>query len=62
MAAMYIHIYMLRDPISAVTTNEQLLVEKRTAAKFQIDIFLKTERLDCIYTDLLFNNQINNTG
>ena len=37
-------------PISVVPTNEQLLCEKRTGAKFQIDS-LKTEGLVCIYTD-----------
>ena len=39
-------------PISAVPNNEQLLVEKRTGAKFQIDIS-KTEGLGLVrmYTD-----------
>ena len=37
-------------PISAVPTNEQLLCEKRTGAKFHTDS-LKTEGLICIYTD-----------
>ena len=36
--------------MSAVPTNEQLLSEKRTSAKFHIDS-LKTEGLVCIYTD-----------
>ena len=36
--------------LSAVPTNEQLLSEKKTGAKFQIDIS-KTEGLVCIYTD-----------
>ncbi len=38
------------DPISAVPTNEQLLCEKSTGAKFQIDIS-KTEGLVRVYTD-----------
>ena len=37
-------------PISVVPTNEQLLCEERTGAKFQIDS-IKTEGLVCIYTD-----------
>ena len=37
-------------PIAAVPTNEQLLCEKRTGAKFYIDS-LKTEELVCIDTD-----------
>ena len=35
-------------PISAIPTNEQLLSEKRTGTKFQIDS-LKTGRLVCLY-------------
>ena len=37
-------------PISAIPTNEQLLDEKRTGIKFQIDIS-KIEGLYRIYTD-----------
>ena len=37
-------------PILEFPTNEQLLCEKITGAKFQIDS-LKTERLVCIYKD-----------
>ena len=48
-------------PISAVPTNEQLLSEKRTGAKFQIDS-LKTEGLICIYTDRRTNRQTDGHG
>ena len=37
-------------PISAVPTNEQILSEKRTDVKFQIDS-LKTDGLVCMCTD-----------
>ena len=37
-------------PISAVPTNEQLLGEKRTGAKLEIDS-LKIEGIVCMYTD-----------
>ena len=37
-------------PKSVALTNDQFLHEKRTGAKFQIDI-LKTERLSRIHTD-----------
>ena len=42
--------FCFRVPITAVPTNEQLLREKKTCAKFQIDIS-KTEVLARVYTD-----------
>ena len=50
------------DPISAVPTNEHLLSEKRTGAKFQIDS-LKTEGVVCIYTvRRTWLNQLSSSG